>query len=441
MTKTRTAETAGLAARRAALAVLSAVIDRRQPLDEALAQSAPLAKLSSRDRAFARLLIATLLRRLPEVDRALSGLLQRPLPAKAEQVRWVLRLGAAQLLFLETAPHAAVGTSVDLLSGKLAGFKGLANAVLRRLSREGKALPLAEAARLNTPDWLWRAWSQAYGDDQARAIAEAHLQDPPLDLTRRDPHTAWSEILNVAALGGQELSLGSLRLPSGTGDPQGLAGYKAGAWWVQDQAAALPVRLFPDLQGAKAVDLCAAPGGKTLQLAAAGAQVTALDNSAPRLERMVENLQRTGLSAELVVADAATWQPTERFDAVLLDAPCSATGTLRRHPDIARIRRPADVAALLPLQARLLRAAVALLRPGGSLVYAVCSLQPEEGPVQIERLLAEGAPLRRLPIRADELDGQADLVDREGALRSLPSHLAAQGGLDGFYACRLERLA
>lgn len=351
-------------------------------------------------------------------------------------MRWVLRLGAAQLLFLDTAPHAAVTTSVDVLAGKFAGFKGLANAVLRRLSREMQALPLDEAARVNTPDWLWQSWTQAYGAATATAIARAHLQEPPLDLTLRQPQANLAE-----GLGARELALGSLRLASGAGDPQTLEGYESGLWWVQDQAAALPARLIPNLAGAKVADLCAAPGGKTLQLAAAGAEVTAIDQSGPRLERLTQNLQRCGLAAEVVQADAATWQPKAPSDAVLLDAPCSATGTLRRHPDIARLRRSSDVAALLPLQARLLRAAVDLLRPGGSLVYAVCSLQPEEGPAQIQALLAEGAPLRRQPISAAELGGVSDLIDQEGALRTLPSHLADQGGLDGFYACRLERLA
>ncbi len=427
---------AGLEARRIALSLLQELVDRRRGWDEAMAAEGRLAGLPARDRAFLRLLVATLLRRLEEVDRILAGLMERPLPRKAAEARWALRLGAAQILFLKTPPHAAVATSVALLGGRVAGFRGLVNAVLRRLSRESQPLPPAEAARINTPDWLWQSWAAAYGADRAEAIALAHLQDPPLDLTvARDP-MLWSE-----RLGAELLPLGSLRLPPGAGDPAGLPGYREGAWWVQDQAAALPARLFGSLVGKRVIDLCAAPGGKTLQLAAAGALVTAVDQSAERLQRVEENLARTGLAAELVAADAAAWRPAEPVDAVLLDAPCSATGTLRRHPDIARRRRPADIEALLPLQDRLLAAAVEMLKPGGLLVYAVCSLQPEEGPERVEALLAAGAGLRRRPLSAEELAGEATLIDPRGDLRSLPAHLADRGGMDGFYAARLERLA
>jgi len=412
------------------------VLERGRPLDEELRTARELTGLSTRDRGFVRVLTATLLRRLPEVDEALAALLAKPLPAKAGEVRMVLRLGAVQLLFLGTPPHAAVATSVALLGKRWAGLKGLVNAVLRRLAREGDALPPGEAARLDTPEWLWRSWSAAYGETTALAIAQSCLAEPPLDLTVRSDAEGWAGRLNATLL-----PLGSLRLPPGAGDPERLPGYEAGAWWVQDQAAALPARLLPDPAGRPVADLFAAPGGKTLQLAAAGAQVVAVDRSPLRLQRLRENLARCGLAAELVEADAASWQPGRRFPAVLLDAPCSATGTLRRHPDIARARQPSDLMDLLPLQARLLRAAVALLEPGGCLVYAVCSLQPEEGPAQIESLLAEGRPLRRLPVRPSELAGLAQLIDAEGALRTLPSHLAELGGLDGFYACRLERLA
>ncbi len=426
----------GLQARRIALDLLQEVVDRRQPWDEALAAERRLGALAGRDRAFVRLLVATLLRRLAEVDLILDGLMERPLPRKAAGARWVLRLGAAQILFLKTPPHAAVGTSVALLGGKLAGFKGLANAVLRRLSRDSTPLPPAEAARINTPDWLWQSWQQAFGAAEAEAIASAHLLDPPLDLTpARDPGL-WAE-----RLGAERLTLGSLRLPPGAGDPAGLPGFGEGAWWVQDQAAALPVRLLGRLEGKQALDLCAAPGGKTLQLAAAGAAVTAVDQSAERLGRVRENLDRTGLKAELVAADARHWRPETPPDAILLDAPCSATGTLRRHPDIAHKRRPAEVGSLLPVQADLLDAAAAMLRPGGLLVYAVCSLQPEEGPGQVAALLERDPKLRRRPLSAEELAGEARLIDQHGDLRCLPSHLAEKGGMDGFYAARLERLA
>lgn len=436
MADKRAGEAAGLKARRLALDLLQQVVDRHRPLDEALASESRLDGLSGRDRGFVRLLVSTALRRLPEVDQLLAGLMGRPLPRKAEEVRWILRLGAVQILFLETPPHAAVATSVDLLRGPTSGFKGLVNAVLRRLSRECQALSVAEAARVNTPDWLWQSWVQAYGEAEALAIAAAHLREPPLDLMAPKDPAHWAE-----RLGAEQLRSGGLRLASGAGDPQALPGYAEGAWWVQDLAASLPVTLFGPLDGRLALDLCAAPGGKSLQLAAGGARVTAIDRSGQRLDRVKANLARTGLSADPVEADAALWQAATPVDLVLLDAPCSATGTIRRHPDILRNRRPADVAALLPLQARLLRTAWQHLRPGGTLVYAVCSLQPEEGPEQVAALLASEPALRRRRIAPEELAGLEQLIDAEGDLRCLPSHLSDQGGMDGFYAARLERLA
>ncbi len=428
----------GLAARRVALDLALAVLERGRLLDEALEGSADLPRLAPRDRGFARLLLATLLRRLPEVDAALARLLAKPLPGKAPRTRMALRLGAVQLLHLGTPPHAAVSTAVELLGAKEAGFRGLVNAVLRRLAREGAALPPAEAARLNTPGWLWQGWVAAYGEATALAIAEQHLADPPLDLTPRDPAEAPAL---AEALGARLLPTGSLRLPPGAGEITRLPGFAEGRWWVQDAAAALPARLLGAVAGKAVADLCAAPGGKTLQLAAAGAQVTALDFSAERLGRVRENLKRTGLAAETVAADLLAWQPGRQFDAVLLDAPCSATGTLRRHPDLARHKQPGQVTELVAVQARLLPAAAALVAPGGTLVYAVCSLEPAEGPAQAEAFLAAHPDFVRDALAPAEVGGQDYLLTAEGALRTLPCHLAGEGGLDGFYACRLRRAA
>ena len=422
-------------ARAVGLQILMSVLERRRPLDETLADHEGLAALAARDRGFARLLVATTLRRLGQIDALLALCLDRPLKAKQAEVMTLLRLGACQLLFLGTAPHAAVGTSVDLARGQhLAGYRGLVNAVLRRLSRDGAALVAAQdAARLNTPEWLWESWCAAYGAPTARRIAEAHLSEAPLDLTAPDAPEDWAE-----RLGARLLPSGSLRLASGGGEVTRLAGFEAGTWWVQDAAAALPARLFGALAGARVIDLCAAPGGKTAQLAAAGARVTAVDVSAPRLRRLADNLQRLRLSAECVRADATEWRPSEPADAVLLDAPCSATGTLRRHPDIARLKRPAQLGVLTELQDRLLAAAVEMVRPGGLLVYTTCSLQPEEGPARIAALLASGAPFARAPLSATEIGGLEQAITAEGDLRTLPCHLAELGGLDGFYACRLR---
>jgi len=427
----------GLNARKTALHLLREVLDQGRPLDEALARNPHIAKLDARDRAFARLLLVTTLRRLGQIDAALAQCLDRPIKAKDVVLQHILRLGAAQLLFLETPPHAAVSTALDLAKGpRLAGQRGLLNAVLRRLSREGRELLAAQdAQRLNTPDWLWDSWCAAYGEATARAIAEAHLGEPPLDLSCKSDPASWAEKLKADLLPG-----GSLRLAGGQGDVARLPGYAEGAWWVQDAAAALPARLLGDVEGKTVIDLCAAPGGKTAQLAAAGAEVIAVERAEGRLGRLQENLRRLKLGAATVAADAAKWQPPAPADAVLLDAPCSATGTLRRHPDIAYLKAGRDVNGLTKAQDALLAKAVSMVKPGGLLVYAVCSLQPEEGPARIAALLAKDDRVERLPIAAEELPGLAEAVTPEGDLRSLPCQLAEKGGLDGFYACRLRRL-
>jgi 16S rRNA (cytosine967-C5)-methyltransferase len=413
------------------------VLGEGRPLDDALAESPDLAALEPRDRAFVRVLVATTLRRLGQIDGLVAHCLDRPLKAKQAQVRDLLRLGACQLLFLETPAHAAVDSTVALAHGTaLGGYRGLVNAVLRRLAREGKAIRDGqEAATLNTPAWLWHSWRANYGESAARRIVEAHLKDPPLDLTVKADPEDWAE-----RLGAECLPTNSLRLPPGAGEVARLDGYGAGAWWVQDAAAALPARLLGELAGRSVIDLCAAPGGKTAQLAAAGARVTAVERDGKRLGRLRENLDRLGLAADGICADAATWRPSEPADAVLLDAPCSATGTLRRHPDIALLKRAKDLRSLAALQDRLLRSAVQMVRPGGLLVYATCSLQPEEGPQRIAALLAAGAPVEPVPVASAEVGGMAELITPQGELRTLPCHLSEQGGLDGFYACRLRRL-
>lgn len=436
MAKTKARPAAPPAARSVALALVGQVLARQKPLDQALAESRDLARLEARDRAFARLLVVTLLRRLGQVDALLAHCLERPLAPAMARTRGILRLGAVQLLFLGTPAHAAVSESLALAETVGQGrAKGLINAVLRRIDREGSAL-LAEqdAARLNTPDWLWQSWSEAYGEETARAMAEAHLAEPPLDLSAREDLAAWAERLSA-----ERLPTGSLRLASGQGAVERLAGYEEGAWWVQDAAAALPARLLGDVKGLRVADLCAAPGGKTAQLAAAGAAVVAVERTRGRAERLTQNLARLRLSAEVVVADARSWQPDRPFDAVLLDAPCSATGTLRRHPDIAWLKSPADLPPLVALQDALLDAAVAMLAPGGCLVYATCSLQPEEGPERIEGLLSRRSDLSLVPVLATELLGLAEAVTAEGTLRTLPCHWSERGGLDGFFAARLRR--
>jgi 16S rRNA (cytosine967-C5)-methyltransferase len=370
-----------------------------------------------------------------EIDAALAACLKGELTPRAASVRHILRLGAAQLLFLDTPPHAAVDTAVALATGRPRGaYAGLVNAVLRRLSGQGKALLAGlDGARLNTPGWLWQSWTHAYGEPTARAIAAALLHEAPLDLSVKDDAAGWATRLDATIL-----PFGSLRRPAG-GLIAELPGYAEGAWWVQDAAATLPARLLGDVAGRRVIDLCAAPGGKTAQLAAAGAEVTAVDRSPARMKRLAANLARLRLAAEPIVADATTWRPSAPAALVLLDAPCTATGTIRRHPDIARLRSPRDLAPLVASQDRLLAAALEMLAPGGILVYCVCSLEPEEGPERIAALLAHSPGVARRPVVPTEIGGLEELVTPAGDLRTLPSHLAALGGLDGFYAARLQR--
>src|SRR3954469_23822406 len=428
---------AASSARQVALDLIGAVLRRKRPLDDAIEDHPLMGELSVRDRAFARLLVATVLRRLGQIDTLVGECLNTPLAPRAAIIHDILRLGIAQLLFLRTPPHAAVATSVDLAHSR--GFlshKGLVNAVLRRLSVEGQErVETQDAARLNTPEWLWQSWADTYGEDRARAIAAAHLKEAPLDVTLRasEDSDSWCEKLQAA-----KLPTGSLRRTGG-GSVTALPGYADGAWWIQDAAASLPVRLFGQLQGLDVVDLCAAPGGKTAQLASAGALGTAIDRSTRRLDRLVANLNRLGLPVTAVPADALTWRPERPADAVLLDAPCTATGAIRRHPDVPHLKQPEDVVRLSVVQDNLLRAALEILRPGGTLVYCTCSLESEEGPGRVEALLRSGAGVARQPIGPDEI-GAPDWITESGDLRTLPCHLSEHDGIDGFYAARLVKL-
>jgi 16S rRNA (cytosine967-C5)-methyltransferase len=328
--------------------------------------------------------------------------------------------------------HAAIDIAVELArkDRDARHFAGLINAVLRRMSEAGLDAETDRATlHLNTPAWLWRRWCAHYGEEAAGEIAARHAEDPPLDITVKSDGQGWA-----AALGGDVLPTGTIRIAAPKGRIEELPGYGSGDWWVQDAAAALPARLLGDVAGLRILDLCAAPGGKTAQLAAAGARVTALDQSEGRLERLKENLARLHLAAEIVVADAARYQSPEAFDAVLLDAPCSATGIVRRNPDIPHLKSDADLARLAPLQAGMLDNALTLLRPGGLVVYCTCSLEPEEGVGQIAGLLERTTGVIRVPIEPAEIGGAGHLITPEGDLRTLPSH-----GLDGFFAARLRR--
>ncbi|MGQ0457337.1 MAG: RsmB/NOP family class I SAM-dependent RNA methyltransferase [Hyphomicrobium sp.] len=432
----------GLAARDVAASALFSVFVESRAFDDAFAKAADARRLSPRDRAFSRLIASTVLRQRGALNTVIGRFLEKPLPVNQGRLEPILLCAAAQLLILNTPPHAAISLAVDQCRVDKAAkrFDKLANAVLRKVATAGPAIFAGlDSARHNIPTWMFARWTVTYGAEAARAIAEASLREAPLDLTVKGDAKAWAEKLSGVAL-----PTGSVRLHD-AGRIEELADYASGDWWVQDAAAALPAKLFGDLRGRDAVDLCAAPGGKTAQLAMLGARVTAVDKSPGRLKRLAANLTRLGLEAEVAVADAAVYDPGRMFDAVLIDAPCTATGTIRRHPDIMYLKRPDDVAALAELQAAILRRAAALVKPGGTLVYCTCSLEPEEGASQIERFLAAYPAFARRRVTAVEIVGHSAAeiaggwLTAGGDLRTLPSGLESAGGMDGFYAARLIR--
>ncbi len=408
--------------RSGAFALISGVLDKHGSLDASLAG---LREWPPRDRAAAHRIAAAVLRHLGTLDAALDLFLDKAPPVP---VRHVLRIGAAQALCLGAPAHAAVNTTVELARARgLTKFAGLVNAVMRRLTAAGPAmLEQFDMPRLDTPAWLWTSWGSA-----ARDIALAHQHEAPLDLTLAPGR--------APPAGGELLPTGSARFPAGT-DVTALPGFAAGDFWVQDAAAALPAKLLRARPGERVLDLCAAPGGKTMQLGATGARVTAIDKDKARLGKLRDNLARAKLAAEIVVADAVTYQPPEQFPAILLDAPCSATGTMRRHPDLAHLRRPRDIETLIGLQDRLLDAAAAMLLPGGRLVYAVCSLQPDEGEHRVAAAIARLGPrlgLKSDPLDPNELPGIEQALTHEKTFRTHPGLWPERGGMDGFFAARL----
>ena len=438
-------EVPGLAARRIAADILDGVLHKQRTLDDQLDGAAAhpgLKSLADRDRALMRRLVATILRRLGTLGHLLSRLLNRGIPTDAPRAQSALLIGAAQILWMDVPDHAAVDLSVRLVQSdrRAAKYAGLVNAVLRRCAREGQPLiDEVKSQNLDIPPWLLTRWIGAYGETTARQMALAIGHEPSLDITVKSDAPQWATRLH-----GEILPTGTVRTLL-QGSVTMLPGFSEGQWWVQDAAAALPARLFGDVGGKAIVDLCAAPGGKTAQLALAGARVTAVDRSPARMARLRDNLARLSLHADTVVTDAAEWPGGNSggYDGVLVDAPCTSTGTIRRHPDVAWLRQEADIAALTALQKRLLQRAVALLKPGGTLVYCTCSLEPEEGEQAVAALLATESAVQRAPIDAGEVAGLGELVTPNGDLRTLPCHLPHDdprlGGLDGFYAARLVK--
>lgn len=434
----------GLAARKAAAKLLSAVIDARTPLDGLTddAHGHPQYRaLELRDRALVRAILATALRYRVTITKLLGARLDRPLPPNAHALSHVLHVAAAQLLFLDIPDSAAVDLAVSHAKSdpRSARFSGLVNGVLRGLAREkDEALPKMLAATRDAPDWFAARLAAAYGPQKAADILAMHRHEAPVDFTVKADPQPWAE-----RLGGIVLPTGTVRLAKLPSAVSELPGYAEGAWWVQDAAASLPARLLGDVHGLRVADLCAAPGGKTAQLVAAGAAVTAIDISANRLKRLAVNLARLGLEAEIVEADILTWQPEELFDAVLLDAPCSSTGTVRRHPDVPWTKTPEDIVKLAGVQRRLLESAVRFVKPGGRIVFSNCSLDPLEGEDLYAGFLAETAGVEHAPIVAGEIPGLEASIPGPGILRTTPAGLDLGSpeisGLDGFFAARMLR--
>jgi len=432
----------GLAARIAAAQILADTLTMGRPLEERFSGESAhsrLGGLDARDRALTRSIATVSLRRLGTIRKTLARFLDKGLPKKAGGLEWTLIVAVAQILFLDAPDHAAVDLAVRAARAEPAAapFAALANGVLRNIARERQEiLASSDALDDDTPAWLAARWRANYGAATARAIALANRDEPTLDLSVKSDAEGWAR-----RLGGIVLPTGSVRLESHVAIPD-LEGYDEGEWWVQDAAAALPARLLRASSGMRVVDLCAAPGGKSAEIALTGAHLTAVDRSAERLKRLAVNFERLRLEAEIAVADVLSFEAPP-FDAVLLDALCTATGTIRRHPDVAWTKRLGDLAPLVALQSLLLDKAVALTKPGGLIVYCTCSLEPEEGEAHIGALLRRNPDVRRVPIEADEIGGLTECVSPAGDLRTLPCHLHGPSprlsGLDGFFAARLQR--
>jgi 16S rRNA (cytosine967-C5)-methyltransferase len=424
----------GVPARDAALALIH-MTTRGLTLNEAVDTCKSFQALEGSDRSFARALASTTLRRRGALDEVFESYLKIPLKPKQTLLRDLFRVTAAQLCVMDVDPHAAVFCSVEIakLRDTTRGYKNLVNAIARAMSEDGKERLEKLPIRADAPGWLWRRLAKTYGAKTAEKIVLAHRREAPLDLSLKDPSAGLDlgEGVEATRMGVRTLRTASRSVPD-------LPGYDEGLFWVQDVAATLPAAILAPEEGAKTFDLCAAPGGKTMQLMADGAWVTAVDTSAWRLKRLENNLERVGFSASVVQENLLEWKPGAPASYVLLDAPCSATGTIRRNPDLLWTSREEQLPLLKDLQAKMLDKAADLTEPGGTLVYAVCSLLPEEGEEQIEALLSRRSDLERVPVKLAEV-GELPVISKQGDVRCLPHLLTAEGGMDGFYAARLRK--
>ncbi|HEV7309561.1 RsmB/NOP family class I SAM-dependent RNA methyltransferase [Ensifer sp.] len=436
-------EKPGMKARQAAAKILAAVVDRKTSLDGMLDHehgNPAYRELNDADRALVRAILNSALRHLPRIQAAINSLLQTPLPEGARALDHVLAVAAAQIFYLDVPDHSAVDIAVEQAQAdpRNRRFANLVNAVLRRLSREKDALLEATRDVPAMPEWFYQRLVSHYGRELAEQIAEAQLTPAAIDLSVKSDAATWAE-----RLGGTVLPTGSVRLGEFSGSIPSLAGFDDGVWWVQDAAASIPARLFGNLAGKRIVDLCAAPGGKTAQLILAGAEVTALDQSGSRLRRLKGNLKRLDLDAETKEVNMADFQPETLFDAALLDAPCSSTGTTRRHPDVLWTKGPEDIKKLADLQERLLRHALTVVKPGGTVVFSNCSLDPLEGEEVVARVVDGGDAFERVPIAPEDWPGLENAITPRGEMRTTPAMLTLDppyaSGLDGFYAAVIRR--
>ncbi|MEM9631916.1 MAG: 16S rRNA (cytosine(967)-C(5))-methyltransferase RsmB [Pseudomonadota bacterium] len=436
-------EKPGFSARKVAADILGNVVHKKRPLDGELdiaSGHSGFRVLAANDRSLVRAIVGASLRHRGEISEILERLLDRQIPEKTGRVLDILHVAIAQMLYLDIPDRAAVSLAVDHagLDRRARPYKGLVNGVLRRLGREREEITAdLDADLLNTPEWLFESWQSAYGEETARAIAQAHKQEADLDLTVKNSPEDWAQKLEGSVVGA-----GSVRLAR-KGAVEALEGFEEGDWWVQDAAAALPARLLGNVEGQKVADLCAAPGGKTAQLAAAGAEVTAVDISKGRLKRLQENMTRLGLKVTTIASDLRGFKPETQFDAVLLDAPCSATGTIRRHPDVPWIKKPYDIEKLSEIQRDLLDEVLAWVKPGGLIVYCTCSLEAAEGELQVKAFLERQAgKVELVSVDPEEIGGLGQCVTKEGFLRCLPCHVAGSDadikGMDGFFAARFR---
>ena len=445
----------GLAARQAAVTLLTRVFDDGRSLDGLLdTRHGPSSyrALSDADKALVRAIVTSVFRHKGEIDFALSHVLDRKPPKNARHLIHTLSVATAQILFLDIPDSAAVDIAVTALRDdkRSTRFTGLANAVLRRLSREKEEITTRqtddEKAVSNMAPWLRKSLRKDYGRERLTNLCRQHMLEPMIDITVKSDPVDWSKKLNGIVLFGNSIRVWN------TGRVETWEGYDAGEWWVQDAAASLPAHLLGDIKGKSVLDLCAAPGGKTAQLATLGADVTALEANESRLKRLADNMERLNLSVETQFGDLFEWEADREFDAVLLDAPCSSTGTIRRHPDVQWTKSPQIIEDLAALQKQMIQRAVAFLKPGGRLVFSNCSLNRTEGEDVYAQVLKEDFSLDADPVTEEDLFGLGDVITGQGTVRTLPSHLNTieapsdfphkpekLNGLDGFFAARFSK--